>query len=98
MSADGKVLKHLFYRHIEKYNDNLDFEVILEMTNIPIFIRDEWNCFYDFSWDINGAETQGHVVNVVYREYDYQTQEWTTIQSIDWANSRLYGYFENQGE
>lgn len=95
-TSDGKVLKNLLWTFTEKTEDIVDFEVKLELADIPLFIRDEWNCFYGFRWGFHGAEAQGHVIDIQYRDYDYQAQEWITIQHIDWGSSYLYGYFENE--
>lgn len=93
ISSDGKVLNHMLWTYIVKHNGNLDFEVILEISDIPILVRDEWNCTYGFSWDFNGAESQTYIDNLQYKNYDYQTEEWVTIQSVNWSASMLHGFF-----
>jgi hypothetical protein len=95
ISSDGKTIEQLQWTIIEMHNGNVDLEVNLQIANLPVFIRDEWNCYYGFGYDLTGSEIQTYVTNIVYNEYDYQAQEWITIQNIDWANSYLYGRFYN---
>lgn len=97
MTSDGKIMKHMLWTIIEKHNGVTDLEVTMEIIELPVFIRDEWNCDggIGFNWEHNGQSVQNYVVNLDYKRYDYQNQIWITIQDIDWANSYFHGYFTN---
>jgi hypothetical protein len=97
MSSDGKTMRHCLLIRTEIISTgSFDWESKLEIANMPIFHHDEWNCWQWFAWDFEGAASQNYIQSIEYKKYDYQEQEWVTIQSIDWGNSYLYGKFYNQ--
>jgi hypothetical protein len=97
MSSDGKTIRHCLLT-ITKIHSTGEFdqESKLEIVNMPVFHHDEWNCWQSFTWNFEGAASQNYIQSIEYKKYDYQEQEWVTIQSIDWGNSVLYGKFYNQ--
>jgi ribulose bisphosphate carboxylase small subunit len=97
MSADGKTIEHCMIVQTELLsNGGFDYESKLELVDMPVFHHDEWNCWQWFQWNFTGAEAQGYIQNIEFKKYDYQEQEYVTIQSIDWGNSILYGIFDNE--
>jgi hypothetical protein len=96
MSPDGKTIIHCLLTITKIHSDGqFDQESKLEITNMPIHHHDEWNCWESFTWNFEGAESQNYIQSIEYKKYDYQEQEWVTIQSIDWGNSILHGMFHD---
>lgn len=77
-------------------NNEVIKEATTQVTNIPIFHHDEWNCTQGFHWDIIGAGVQNYVQSIEFKQYDFQNKEWIIIQSVNWGNSTLYGSFADQ--
>jgi hypothetical protein len=97
MSSDGKTIRHCLLTITKIHSDGqFDQESKLEIANMTICIHDEWNCWQSYIWNFEGAASQNYVQSVEYKKFDYQEQEWITIQSVNWENSILYGKFYNQ--
>ncbi len=97
MSSDGKTIRHCLLTITKIHSDGqFDQESKLEIANMIIWQHDKWNCWDSFIWNFEGAASQTYVQSIEYKKYDYQEQEWVTIQSIDWGNSVLYGMFYNE--
>jgi len=96
MSPDGKTIIHCQLIITKIHGDGqFDEESRLELANLPIHHHDEWNCWDSFTCNYEGAASQNYIQSIEYKKFDYQEQEWVTIQSIDWGNSVLYGGFYN---
>jgi hypothetical protein len=97
MSPDGKTILHCLLTITKIHSDGqFDQESKLEIANMMIWQHDQWNCWDSFTWNFEGAVSQTYVQSIEFKKYDYQEQEWVTIQSIDWGNSVLYGMFYNE--
>jgi hypothetical protein len=97
MSSDGKTIRHCLLTITEiASTGEFDWESKLELANMTVCIHDEWNCWQSWLWNFEGAASQNYIQSVEYKKYDYQEQEWVTIQTVNWANSVLYGMFYKQ--
>lgn len=97
MSSDGKTIRHCLLT-ITKIHSTGEFdqESKLEIANMTICVHDEWNCWQSWLWNFEGAASQNYIQSIEYKKYDYQEQEWVTIQTVNWENSVLYGMFYNR--
>jgi hypothetical protein len=97
MSSDGKTIRYCLLTITKIHPDGqFDQESKLEIADMIICHHDEWNCWQSFNWNFEGASSQNYIQSIEYRKYDYQEQEWVTIQTVDWGNSVLYGMFYNE--
>jgi hypothetical protein len=95
VSSDGRILKHALFTKTKSYQGFLQYELYLEVTNLPILSKDTLNCIALFWYDKNGNVNQTYATRVEFRNWDPPSNSWITISNIDWPTTYLSVLFTN---
>jgi len=94
VSSDGRILRHCLIRKIRSSQYPPEHDLTLELTNVPILVRDTMNCINYFVNYFPGTTAQSYSSKVEYKEWNSITSSWTTISSIDWLQMELSVIFQ----
>jgi hypothetical protein len=95
VSFDGRILKHALFTKTKPYKGFLQYELYLEVTNLPILSKDTLNCITLFWYDQYGNVNQTHTTRVEFRNWDPPSNSWITISNIDWSTTYISVLFTN---